>query len=159
MHLMPKNFDYVIREAELCIARKYTSSMFQKKMTLKNEERREAAEKMLREAGQIASLLAPASSSLATARAVEDAPQEAIAAIAEVIKSDLEMVSLELHGFLKKYPDLNQEQLLCLLSLRGDIPRAEMREMTQSLLSENSLQKTLKTTIFSQIPVSTSIFS
>lgn len=160
MHLIPRNFDYVIREAELCIARKYTGSMFQKKMSLKtNEERREAGEKMLREAGQIAALLAPASSSLATARAMEDAPQEAISAIAEVIRSDLEMVSLELHGFIKKYPDLNQEQLVCLLSLRGDIDRRDGREMATSLLSESSQHKTSKVTIFSQIPVSASIFS
>ncbi len=79
------------------------------------EERRDAAEKMIREAGQIATLLAPASPSLAASRVIEDAPQEAISALAEVLKSDLEMVSLGLHGFIKKYPDMSQEQLVCLL--------------------------------------------
>lgn len=159
MHLKPKNFDYVIREAELCITRKYVSSVFQKKMSLKSEEeRREAAEKMIREAGQIADLLAPASPSLATSRVLQDAPQEAISALAEVIKSDMEMLPLELHGFIKNYPDISQDQLVCLLYLRGDIGRLELRQMAADLLSDCVKDKVHKTTIFTQIPVSASIF-
>ena len=160
MHLRPRNFDYVIREAELMIARKYISAIFQKKITFKmHEERREAAEKMIREAGQIAALLAPASPSLATSRSIEDAPQEAIMALAEVVKSDLEMLSLEVHGLLKKYPDLSLDQLVCLLSLRGDVGRLEVRQMAADLLSDSIKEKSLKTTILSQVQVSASIFS
>nr|CAG4646133.1 EOG090X03GO [Macrothrix elegans] len=156
MHLRPRNFDYVIREAELWIARKYISSVFQKKMVLK-EERREAAKKMIREAGQIAALFAPASPSLASSRAIEDAPQEAISSLAEVVKSDLEMVSLELHSFIKKYPDVTQDQLVCLLSLRGDMGRLDARQMAVDLLSGKE-KEDRKNTIFSQVPVASSIF-
>ncbi len=158
VHLRPRNFDYVIREAELLIARKYVSAIFQKKVVFKtDEERRKAAEKMIREAGQIAGLLAPASPSLAASRSVDDAPQEAIVALAEVVKSDLEMMSLELHGLLKKYPDLSLEQLVCLLSLRGDIGRLEVRQMAADLLSDTVNERTHKTTILSQVPLA-SIF-
>lgn len=158
MHLRPRNFDYVIREAELWITRKYVSSVFLKRISFKNEEeRRIAADKMIREAGQIAALLAPASPSLAASRVIEDAPQEAITALAEVIKSDLEMVSLELHTFLKKYPDVTHEHLVCLLYLRGDIGRLDIRQMATDLLSDPTKDKSHKT-IFSQIPFTVSIF-
>lgn len=154
MHLKPTNFDYVIREAELWIAKKYLSSVFQKRIVFK-EERREAAKKMIREAGQIATLFAPRNRE---SRPIEDAPQEAISSLAEVVKSDLEMVSLELHGFIKKYPDVTQDQLVCLLTLRGDMSRVDARTMAADLLSDCAKVTNRKLTIFSQVTVSTSLF-
>nr|CAG4640730.1 EOG090X03GO [Eulimnadia texana] len=89
VHLRPRNFDYIIREAELWITRKYISAILQKKITFKTpEERRQAAEKMIQEAGQIATLL-------------NNSPQEAIMSVAEVLKiSDPEFLVWRCLAFL-----------------------------------------------------------
>ena len=169
-HLRPGNFEYVIGEAEKWIARKYITAIFQKKITFKTvEERREAAEKMVREAGHIAALLAPAQLAVASSASpassasgtVVVAPHEAIVALAEVVKSDLEILSLEIHGLLKKYPDLTQDQLVCLLSLRGDVGRLDTRQMAADLLADgtNNREANSRQTILSQVHVNTSIFA
>lgn len=41
---------------------------------------------------------------------------------------DIEMLSLDLHGVVAKCPDMTEEQLARLLALRGDVPRAHVRE-------------------------------
>lgn len=162
MHLRPQNFEFVIRQAETCITRKYITSIFQKKISLK-DERRDVAEKIIQEAGQIEALLAPAlpSRSLGSApiRLTEDAPQKAISALAEVVKCDSEIITLELINFIKKYPDVTQDQLACLLTLRGDFGRLEARQRVADLLSSGSKNENTKTTIFSLIPVPSSFFS
>nr|SVE76290.1 EOG090X03GO [Daphnia longispina] len=161
MHLKPRNFEYVIRQAEICITRKYITSIFQKKLSLK-DERREVAEKIIQEAGQIEALLAPASLNrdLSTdAPKVTEDTAKAISALAEVIKCDSEIITLELINFLKKYPDVTQDQLLCLLSLRGDFGRLEARQRVADLLSSSSKEESARTTIFSMIVVPSSIFS
>lgn len=163
MHLKPRNFEYVIRQAEICITRKYISSIFQKKLSLK-EERREVAEKIIQEAGQIEALLAPAllsrnsPSDASNSKATEDA-SKAISALAEVIKCDSEIITLELINFIKKYPDVSQDQLTYLLSLRGDFGRLEARQRVTDLLSSSSKDEVARSTIFSLIIVPSSIFS
>nr|SVE73459.1 EOG090X03GO [Daphnia atkinsoni] len=161
MHLKPRNFEYVIHQAEICITRKYITSIFQKKLSLK-EERREVAEKIIQEAGQIEALLAPAflsrNSPSDASKATEDA-SKAISALAEVIKCDSEIITLELINFIKKYPDISQDQLTCLLSLRGDFGRLEARQRVTDLLSSSSKDEAARSTIFSLIVVPSSIFS
>ncbi|XP_057373796.1 exocyst complex component 3-like [Daphnia carinata] len=161
MHLKPRNFEYVIRQAEICITRKYITSIFQKKLSLK-EERREVAEKIIQEAGQIEALLAPAllnrNSPSDASKATEDA-SKAISALAEVIKCDSEIITLELINFIKKYPDVSQDQLTYLLSLRGDFGRLEARQRVTDLLSSSSKGEVARSTIFSLIIVPSSIFS
>lgn len=161
MHLKPRNFEYVICQAEICITRKYITSIFQKKLSLK-EERREVAEKIIQEAGQIEALLAPAflsrNSPSDASKATEDA-SKAISALAEVIKCDSEIITLELINFIKKYPDISQDQLTCLLSLRGDFGRLEARQRVTDLLSSSSKDEVARSTIFSLIVVPSSIFS
>jgi exocyst complex component 3 len=161
MHLRPRNFEYVIRQAEICITRKYITSIFQKKLSLK-DERREVADKIIQEAGQIEALLAPASLSRAFSsdapKVTEDAAK-AISALAEVIKCDSEIITLELINFIKKYPDVSQDQLTCLLSLRGDFGRIEARQRVADLLSSGSKDESARSTIFSLITVPSSIFS
>lgn len=161
MHLRPRNFEYVIQQAEVCITRKYITSIFQKKLSLK-DERRDVAEKIIKESGQIEALLAPVSFNRTLPSDVtktDDAPQKAISALAEVVKCDSEIITLELINFIKKYPDVTQDQLTCLLALRGDFGRLEVRQRVAELLSSSSKEESSRTTIFSQIPVPSSIFS
>nr|CAG4642395.1 EOG090X03GO [Evadne anonyx] len=158
-HLKPENFNHFVHEAELCIARKYISAIFQRKLSFKTaEERRDAAEKMCREAKQIAKLFLPGSPSSGPDSKSAAIANDAIISLAEIVRSDLEMVSLELHGLVKKYPDFSQDQLSCLLSLRGDVGRLDLKQMASDLLADCTKDKTSQTTIFSQIPVSVTIF-
>lgn len=154
---MARNLEHMIREAGLCLSRKYLISMFQKKPTFR-EERRDAAEKIIREAGQIASLLARASASLSTPLPSGDGPQEAIAAMAEIIKCDLDMLRLDLHTFVKKYPDVSHDQLVCLLNARGDIGWLDARNYATDVLADCANDRGTKSTMFTQIQVPSSIF-
>ena len=117
---------------------------------------------MIQEAGQIESLFAPALSdpSLVSNHSLnEDGPPKAISALAEVVKCDSEIITLELINFIKKYPDVSQDQLACVLTLRGDIKRSEALERAKDLLSSSSKNENSTKTIFSGIQVSSSIFS
>lgn len=41
---------------------------------------------------------------------------------------DVEMLSLDLHGVVAKCPDMSEEQLCRLVALRGDVPRARVKD-------------------------------
>lgn len=151
-HLMPRNLEQMIREVGMRVSRKYLASVFQKKPSFR-EERRDAADKMIREAGQIASLLVRASKSLSMPPLSDSGPQEAIAAMAEIIKCDLDMLQLDLQIFVKKYPDVSQDQLVCLLNARGDIGWLDSRNHAQEILNDCASDRGTKSTIFSHINV------
>lgn len=48
---------------------------------------------------------------------------------------DIEMVSLDLHGVADKCPEVTAEQLARLLALRGDVPRALVRDTVTHVLA------------------------
>ena len=114
------------------------------------EERREAAEKMTREARQIAALFSPATASFSSPKTLAVA-ENAIISLAELVKSDLEMLSLEFHTLIKKYPDFTQDQLVCLLSLRGDVGwvKQTVTDLFADCVRDQISQP--QSTIFSQI--------
>ena len=63
------------------------------------------------------------------------------------------MLSLELGTLCKKYPDVSHEQILCLLLLRGDLPRNEAKQLTAGFVPEGgTASKTLHAkSILSQV--------
>lgn len=127
VHLRVRNFEYVISEAENLVARRYITAMLHKKMSFKTyEERRTAGNKILKEANQIKALFSRIAPKVANR---VDSPFETIKSLAEVLKSeDLEILSLDLHSLVDKYPDVTEDHLSRLLSLRGDISRSDIRE-------------------------------
>lgn len=127
VHLRVKNFEFVISKAENLVARRYISAMLQKKVTFKTyEERRAAGNKVLKEVNQIKGLFCKIAPKLANR---VDSPLETIKSLAEVLKSeDLEMLTLDIHSLIDRYPDITEDQLSRLLSLRGDLNRSEIRE-------------------------------
>uniref|UniRef100_A0A1B6L8Z3 Exocyst complex component 3 n=1 Tax=Graphocephala atropunctata TaxID=36148 RepID=A0A1B6L8Z3_9HEMI len=151
-HLRVKNFDSVISEAENLVARRYISAMLQKKVTFKTyEERRAAGNKILKEVNQIKSLFCKIAPKLANR---VDSPLETIKSLAEVLKSeDLEILSLDIHSLVDKYPDITEDQLSRLLSLRGDLSRSEIREKLSYIFQDSSGQKNTSfvKSIFDQI--------
>lgn len=152
IHLRVRNFDYVISEAQNWVAKRYISAMLQKKISFKTyEERRDAAVKIMGEAEQVKEFFVR----LAPKVAKFDSPFEIINTLAEVLKSeDPEILSLDLHGLVDKYPDVTQDHLIHLLSLRGDISRSEAREKVAYILQTNKTRKrpTIPKSIFSLIP-------
>ncbi|KAM3964126.1 exocyst complex component Sec6 [Aphomia sociella] len=125
-HLREKNFEYVINEAQNLVYKKYITAMLSRKIIFKVvEEAQQAATKIVKEANQIRAFfkkIAPEGVNI-------DWPFEVISMLAEVVRcQDVEMLSLDLHSVVAKCPDLTEEHLLRLLSLRGDVPRARMRD-------------------------------
>ncbi|XP_050673843.1 exocyst complex component 3 isoform X2 [Leptidea sinapis] len=128
-HLRERNFEYVINEAQNLVYRKYITAMLSKKVTFKTvEEAQSAATKIVKEANQIRSFFKKIA--LAAEGINVDWPFEVVSTLAEVLRcQDIEMLSLDLHSVVDKCPEVTEEQLARLVSLRGDVPRATVRDM------------------------------
>ncbi|XP_063225953.1 exocyst complex component 3 [Bacillus rossius redtenbacheri] len=152
VHLRPRNFEHVISEAQNLVARRYVQAVLRKKTTFRtHEERKEAAAKITGESEQIKAFFLR----IAPKVAKFDSPFEIINALAEVLRcEDPEMLSLDLHDIVDKYPDVTQEHLVQLLALRGDTSRSEAREMAAYILQAGRTRRTpaAPRSIFSQIP-------
>ncbi|XP_063534588.1 exocyst complex component 3 [Cydia strobilella] len=131
-HLREKNFEYVINEAQNLVYKKYITAMLSKKVTFKTvEEAQQAATKIVKEANQIRSFFRR----IGAEGVNVDWPFEVISSLAEVLRcQDIEMLSLDLHGLLDKCPNMSEEQLVRLLGLRGDVPRAHVRDTAAHVL-------------------------
>ncbi|XP_067000156.2 exocyst complex component 3 [Anabrus simplex] len=151
IHLRARNFDFVITEAQNLVARRYISAMLQRKLSFKGyEERRDAAVKIIEEAKKMKTFFVRIAPKVASF----DSPFEIIITLAEVLKvEDPEILSLDLHGLVDKYPDVTQDHLIHLLSLRGDISRSETREKVAYIMSNNKTKQrpSVPKSIFSQI--------
>uniref|UniRef100_A0A8D3DTN8 Exocyst complex component 3 n=1 Tax=Scophthalmus maximus TaxID=52904 RepID=A0A8D3DTN8_SCOMX len=113
----------------------YVKAVMQKRITFKNaDERREGAERMIKEADQFKFLFRKLAAGEDTDRLCG-----AIAAIAEVFKlTDPTLLFLEVTTLVSKYPDIREEHIQALLAVRGDASR-EMRQMIIGTLSENKV--------------------
>ncbi|VVC36563.1 Exocyst complex component EXOC3/Sec6 [Cinara cedri] len=151
-HLKPKNLEYIILEAEDIIVRNYITAILQKKLNFKTyEERRLAADKIINEVHQLKSFFLRVAPLVARDK---DSPFNAIVKLAEVLKSeDSEILSLDLHTLLNMYPDITEDQMTRLLSLRGDLSKSEIREKVAYAIQSNKnvTNLTLTKSIFQQI--------
>uniref|UniRef100_A0A8C5GF78 Exocyst complex component 3 n=1 Tax=Gouania willdenowi TaxID=441366 RepID=A0A8C5GF78_GOUWI len=113
----------------------YIKAIMQKRITFKNaEERKEGAERMIKEADQFKFLFRKLSAGEDTDRLCG-----AISAIAEVFKlTDPTLLFLEVTTLVSKYPDIREDHIQALLAVRGDASR-EMRQMIIGTLSENKV--------------------
>lgn len=151
-HLRGPNFQYVIFEAEDLVAKRYITAMLQKKMTFRTlEERRQAASKIAREVEQLKAFFVRIAPDV-TPRA--NSSLEAINALAEVLKSeDVDILSLDLHTLVDKFPDITEDHLTRLLMLRGDLSRSEIKEKVTFIRQSNTNKEKLQQkSIFKQVP-------
>ncbi|XP_077392263.1 exocyst complex component 3 isoform X2 [Festucalex cinctus] len=113
----------------------YIKAVMQKRITFKNaDERREGAERMIKEADQFKFLFRKLAAGEDTDRLCG-----AIVAIAEVFKlTDPTLLFLEVTTLVSTYPDIREEHIQALLAVRGDASR-EMRQMIIGTLSENKV--------------------
>jgi len=159
--LKPSNFEVVITTAQERVARKYITAMLQNNLLRRKisftsqEERRSAGNKVKKEALQSKSFFKDVAGDMADF----DSPFDTVSTLAEVLSSDDEMLSLELGTLCKRYPDVSHDQLLCLLLLRGDIARAEAKQLAGEFVPEGgTANKTLHArSILSQVVVTSSL--
>lgn len=159
-HLCPKNFEYVITEAQNLIAKRYISAMLQRKISLKTyDECLTCTSKIMTEADKLKNFfdrIAPKIGNF-------NSPFEIIKRLAEVLRcEDSEILSLDLHSLVEKYPDMTEDHLVRLLGLRGDISRSEAREKVSYILEAQRNRKTpqsITPSIFKQIFIQDSFLS
>lgn len=146
------NLEYVIFSAEDLVAKRYITAMLQKKMTFRmSEERRQAAAKIVREVDQLRAFFVRIAPDITTR---VNSPLEAIAVLAEVLKNDdLEILSLDLHMLVERFPDITEDHLFRLLMLRGDVNKSDVRDKVSYVRQSTSRSKVpTQKSIFHQIP-------
>ncbi|XP_035226311.1 exocyst complex component 3-like [Stegodyphus dumicola] len=179
-HLLPENFNLLITDVMNQIAVNYIHSVLQRRMSFKSyEERKQAAEKMCEEGKVLQQLFQRAPfnkrlSSIVKKRVYYDgkitlenvlkkfvpieeskeSPFEALPLLGEVVKlKDISMLSLEISGVIRHYPDVTLEQLVSLILLRGDMSKNEAKQLVSDIMAEIGSQHKERT-IFSDISVS-----
>lgn len=120
-------------EAHRRVVVEYLKAIMQKRIAFKNaEERKEGADRMIKEAEQFKFLFRKLSAGDETDRLCDS-----ITAIAEVFKlTDPALLYLEVSTLVSKYPDIREEHIMALLAVRGDASR-EMRQMIIETLNQN----------------------
>ncbi|TRY62619.1 hypothetical protein TCAL_00416 [Tigriopus californicus] len=137
-YLKTKNFESVITLAQDRVARRYITSMLQnnilrRKVTFEtSRDRQNAAEKIKNEAIQLKTFFRNVAGDMADF----DSPFDALSLLAEVLKSDEELLSLDIGTLVKRYSDITHDQLLCLLLLRGDLSKTVAKEIAQESVPE-----------------------
>ncbi|MBN3305031.1 EXOC3 protein, partial [Amia calva] len=123
----------ITTEAHRRVVIEYLKAIMQKRISFRNaEERKEGAERMIKEADQLKFLFRKLSDGEAA-----DSLCDAIAAIAEVFKlTDPTLLYLEVSTLVSRYPDVREEHITALLAVRGDASR-DMRQMIIETLNQN----------------------
>jgi len=160
-YLKPKNFETVVTIAQDRVACSYIEAMLKQNNVLRPrlkfetaEDRRKAAEKIRAEAEQVKRFYHRVAGDVADF----DSPFDAISQLSELLKQDdSDWLALDIGTLVKKYPDVSQEQVLCLLLLRGDLNKAEAREKATEYVSNTGGGDGVRVkSILSQVQVSSS---
>lgn len=124
--LVEANYNFIVDQARSTVAKRYLTAVLSKKVSFKTyEECCKAANKIVREVDRLNNLFNTISRNSDQS---EDDPFEAIIMLSEVVKSDDDMLSFDLHRVVEKYPDITEDHLLRLLSLRGDLARSDIKD-------------------------------
>lgn len=160
--LLPRNLETLAGRIQWQLARCYVQAILQRKITFKGyEERKVAAEKITKEGEQLRALFQKASTGMSSAHAAShrgggsapSSPLDALPLLAEVLKmKDTSLLSLEVSGLIKRYPDISGEHLQSLLLLRGDMARNEARTLVAEMRADDQpLHAGAQRSIFSDI--------
>lgn len=147
--LVDDNFKFTINEGLQLITKRYIMAMLSKRVQFKSyDECQTAANKVYKEVNQIRDVFIDFSNKLN-----DDNPLDIIILLSEILKCENDMLSLDLHRIVEKYPDINEDHLTRLLYLRGDIPRSDLREKIAHVLKSSNIRNVInaKSSIFKQI--------
>ncbi|NXI37389.1 EX3L1 protein, partial [Galbula dea] len=122
----------LLLESELLVTRQYLQALMQKKMVCKSEEERgQLCHRLLQDATQLQELFC----GLGLSQSQQSL--EVLFALRELLSlKDPALLSLEVLGFITKYPDVSDEHISTLLDLRGDVSK-EVRHMVLEMMAQN----------------------
>uniref|UniRef100_A0A8C3UIL5 Exocyst complex component 3 like 1 n=1 Tax=Catharus ustulatus TaxID=91951 RepID=A0A8C3UIL5_CATUS len=122
-------FTLLLAESELLVANQYLRALLQRKMVCKSrEERGQLCHRLLQDATQLRELFCSL---------VRGAGLEAVFALRELIcLKDPALLSLEVLGFVTKYPDVSDEHVSTLLDIRGDVSK-EVRHVVLEMMAQH----------------------
>ncbi|XP_039698797.1 exocyst complex component 3 isoform X2 [Pteropus medius] len=125
-------------EAHRRVVVEYLRAVMAKRISFRSpEERKEGAERMVREAEQLRFLFRKLASGLGEEA---DGYCDTISAVAEVIKlTDPSLLYLEVSTLVSKYPDIRDEHIGALLAMRGDASR-DMKQTIIETLEQGTTQ-------------------
>ncbi|XP_006028171.1 exocyst complex component 3-like protein isoform X1 [Alligator sinensis] len=125
-------FKLLLSESEHLVMSQYLRALMQKKLVCKSEEERsQFSHRLLQDATQLGDLF----HSLGLDKSEQTI--EVIVALQELIRlKDPALLSLEVLGFVTKYPDISDEHVSALLDLRGDVSK-EVRNMVMEMMAQN----------------------
>ncbi|NWR34678.1 EX3L1 protein, partial [Tachuris rubrigastra] len=125
-------FTLLLAESELLVASQYLRALMQRKMVCKSEEERgQLCDRLLQDATQLRELFC--------GLGLDQSQQslEAVFALRELIcLKDPALLSLEVLGFITKYPDASDEHISTLLDLRGDVSK-EVRHVVLEMMAQH----------------------
>uniref|UniRef100_A0A8C5NJ02 Exocyst complex component 3 like 1 n=1 Tax=Junco hyemalis TaxID=40217 RepID=A0A8C5NJ02_JUNHY len=122
----------LLAESELLVANQYLRALLQRKMVCKSrEERGQLCHRLLQDATQLRELFC----GLGLDRGQQSL--EAVFALRELIcLKDPALLSLEVLGFVTKYPDVSDEHISTLLDIRGDVSK-EVRHVVLEMMAQH----------------------
>ncbi|XP_062442706.1 exocyst complex component 3-like protein isoform X4 [Rhea pennata] len=131
-HVRKPIFMLLLMESERLVTSQYLRALMQKKMVCKSEEERsQLCNRLLQDATQLQELF----HGLGLDRSQQSL--EAVLALRELIcLKDPALLSLEVLGFITKYPDVSDEHVSTLLDLRGDVSK-EVRHMVLEMMAQH----------------------
>lgn len=147
-HLRVVNFEFVIKEAQKLVAKRYIKALLSKRISKPKAECEVIVKKITNETRQIKSLF----EKIAPNVLKNDSPFDAIIVLSQLLNCDIEMIILDLHTLLTNYPSISEEHLLRLFYIRNEIKSNEIKEKILDVYS------TRKTTVATHDKLSSAIF-
>lgn len=147
-HLRVINFEFVIKEAQKMVAKRYIKALLSKRISKPKVECDIIVRKILSEVRQIKSFF----EKIAPNVLKNDSPFDAITVMSQLLGCDIEMIILDLHTLLTNYPSISEDHLLRLFYIRNEIKTNEIKEKIQDVYS------TRKTAIATHDKLSSAIF-
>lgn len=130
-HLRVTNFDYVIKEAQKMVAKRYIKALLSKRMSKPRAECEVISKKINLEIRQIKKFF----DKIAPNVNKNDSPFDVITDLAQLLNCDIEMIILDLHTLLTNYPTISEDHLIRLFYIRNEIKSTEIKEKINDAFS------------------------
>lgn len=147
-HLRVLNFEYVIKEAQKMVAKRYLKAMLSKKISKPKAECEIIVKKIIKEVKQIKLFF----EKIAPNVLKNDSPFEVIIDLANLLNCDVEMIILDLHTLLTNYPSISEEHLMRLFYIRNEVKSNDIKEKI------NDAFKSKKTTVSTHDKLGATLF-
>lgn len=138
-HLRAINFEFVIKEAQKMVAKRYLKALLSKRISKPRPECDVIVKKITKEVKQIKSFF----EKIAPNVLKNESPFDVIIDLSQLLNCDVEMIILDLHTLLTNYPSISEDHLIRLFSIRNEVKSNEIKEKINDAFSS---KKTTVTT-------------